>query len=227
MILWQFINWTFEDVKIGRLLEEKDSCLWRTILEPLVSVLLHLTDWCLQHFIFNSLSLMVSQRPKKESCSQTLNKTAIIISKLLWTVVASKYFHLFSLPRTFPWFDLTAVSLRKSLFSQLLEKRELVWCHLMPGALLYQAPSGDCPTKQCGLVSTKTSLTSAVAEPSVIPDNKSPLSTAASNSFSEIPEENAEYDPKSSYTKMKPTRNALLRSHPGPFMGLSGARTST
>lgn len=82
---------------------------------------------------------MVSQRPKKESCSQTLKKTTVnyIISKLLWTVVASKYFHLFSLPRTFPWFDLTAASLRKSLFSQLLEKRELVWCHLMPGALLY------------------------------------------------------------------------------------------
>ncbi|RLW09971.1 hypothetical protein DV515_00002067, partial [Chloebia gouldiae] len=90
-----------------------------------------------------------------------------------------------------------------------------------------EAPSGDCPTKQCGLVSTKTSLTSAVVEPSVIPDNKSPLSTAASNSFSEIPEENAEYDPKSSYTTMKPTRNALLRSHPSPFMGLSGARSST
>ncbi|NXH40952.1 NXRD1 protein, partial [Dicaeum eximium] len=110
--------------------------------------------------------------------------------------VASKCFHSFSLPRTFPWFDLTAVPLRKSLFSQLLEKREFVWCHLMPGALLYQAPSGDCPTKPCGLVSTKTSLTLAVVEPSVIPDDKSPFSTAASNSFSEIPEEIAEYDSK-------------------------------
>ncbi|NXB38008.1 NXRD1 protein, partial [Eulacestoma nigropectus] len=93
-------------------------------------------------------------------------------------------------------FDLTAVPLRKSLFSQLLEKRELLWCHLMPGFLLYQAPSGDWPTKQCGLVNTKTSLTSAVVEPSVILDDKSPFSTAASNSFSEIPEETAEYDSK-------------------------------
>ncbi|KAI1237692.1 hypothetical protein IHE44_0013777, partial [Lamprotornis superbus] len=67
---------------------------------------------------------------------------------------------------TFPWFDLTAVPLRKSLFSQLLEKRELVWCHLMPGALLYQAPSGDSITKPYGLVSTKTSLTAAAVEPS-------------------------------------------------------------
>ncbi|NXH92653.1 NXRD1 protein, partial [Edolisoma coerulescens] len=102
----------------------------------------------------------------------------------------------FSLPRTFHWFDLTAVPLRKSLFSQLLEKRELVWCHLMPGALLYQAPSGDWPTKPCRLVSTKTPLTSAVVEPSVIFDDKPPFSTAASNSFSEIPEETAEYDSK-------------------------------
>ncbi|NWW17222.1 NXRD1 protein, partial [Falcunculus frontatus] len=114
----------------------------------------------------------------------------------LCTVVAHKCFHLFSLPRMFHWFDLTAVPLRKSFFSQLLEKRELVWCHLMPGALLYQAPSGDWPTKQCGLISTKTSLTSAVVEPSVILDDKSPFSTAASNSFSEIPEETAEYDSK-------------------------------
>ncbi|NXA64846.1 NXRD1 protein, partial [Mohoua ochrocephala] len=97
---------------------------------------------------------------------------------------------------TFHWFDLTAVPLRKSPFSQLLEKRELVWYHLMPGALLYQAPSGDWPTKQCGLVSTQTSLTSAVVEPSVILGDKSPFSTAASNSFSEIPEETAEYDSK-------------------------------
>lgn len=142
------------------LLEGKDSSFSRTILEPLVSVLLHLTEWCLEHFVFKSLSLVVSQRPKKESCSQTPKKTTIryIISKLLWTVVTSKCFHLFSLPRTFPRFDLIAVPLRKSLFSQLLEKREPVWCHLMPGALPYQAPSGDCPTKQCELVSTKTSL---------------------------------------------------------------------
>ncbi|NXH31197.1 NXRD1 protein, partial [Myiagra hebetior] len=90
---------------------------------------------------------------------------------------------------TFPWFDLTAVPLRKSLFSQLLEKRELVWCHLMPSLwrLAYKAMWAG---------STKTSLTSAVVEPSVILDDKSPFSTAASNSFSEIPEETAEYDSK-------------------------------
>lgn len=142
------------------LLEGKDSSFSRTISEPLVSVLLHLTEWCLEHFTFKSLSLVVFQKPNKESCSRTLKKTTMcyIISKLLQTVVTTKCFHLFSLPRTSPRFDLTAVPLRKSLFSQLLEKRALVWCHLMPGALLYQAPSGDCPTKQCGLVSTKTSL---------------------------------------------------------------------
>lgn len=140
---------------------------------------------------------MVSQMLKKVSCSQTLKKTTIcyIIRKLLWTVVAHKCFQLLSLPRTFPWFDLTAVPLRKSLFSQLLEKRA---CLVPSGALLYQAPSGDWPTKQCGLVSTKTPLTSAVVEPSVILDDKSPFPTAASNSFSEISEETEEYDSKSS-----------------------------
>ncbi|NWV36933.1 NXRD1 protein, partial [Grantiella picta] len=118
--------------------------------------------------------------------------------KLLWTVVAHKCFHSFFLLRTFPWFDLTSVPLRKSLFSQLLEKRELVWYHLTPAALLYQAPSRDWPTQQCGLISTKISLTSAVVEPSVMLDDKLLFSTAASNIFSEIPEETAVYDSKSS-----------------------------
>ncbi|NXW01390.1 NXRD1 protein, partial [Fregetta grallaria] len=96
---------------------------------------------------------------------------------------------------TFPWFDLTAAQLRQSLFSQLLEKSELVWCHL---SLLYQPSFGDCPTKQCGLISTKTSPTSAVVEPGVTLDDKSPFSTAASDIFSEIPEETVDYDSKSS-----------------------------
>ncbi|NWX16861.1 NXRD1 protein, partial [Aegotheles bennettii] len=102
---------------------------------------------------------------------------------------------LFSLPRTFPWFDQIAAQLRESLSSQLLEKSQLVWCHL---ALLYQASFGHWPAKQCGLISTKTSLTSAIVEPDVTLDNKSPFSTAASNIFSEIPDEPADYDSKSS-----------------------------
>ncbi|KAM9291443.1 LOW QUALITY PROTEIN: NADP-dependent oxidoreductase domain-containing protein 1 [Morus bassanus] len=93
---------------------------------------------------------------------------------------------------TFPWFDLAAAQLRKSPFSQLLEKCELVRCHC---ALPYQA-SGDWPTK-LGLISTKTSLTSAVMEPGVTLDDKSPFSTDASDIFSEIPEETADYDSKS------------------------------
>ncbi|NXL56678.1 NXRD1 protein, partial [Chordeiles acutipennis] len=64
--------------------------------------------------------------------------------------------------QTFPWFDLTA--------SSLLEKSQLVQHHL---AQLYQASFGDWPTKQCGLISTKTSLTSAVVEPDVTLDDKS------------------------------------------------------
>ncbi|NXV86395.1 NXRD1 protein, partial [Calonectris borealis] len=95
---------------------------------------------------------------------------------------------------TFPWFDLTAAQLRESPFSQLLEKSELVQCHL---ALLYQASFGDWPTKQCRLISSKTSLTSAVVEPGVTLDDKSPFSTAASDIFSEIPEETADYYSKS------------------------------
>lgn len=94
----------------------------------------------LQHFMFKSQ--MVSERPKEESCSQTLKKTTVcyITSKLLWTVVASKCFHLFSHPRTLPWFVLTAVSLRKYLFSQLLEKTACLvpsdaWCSIVPGSL--------------------------------------------------------------------------------------------
>ncbi|NXL11837.1 NXRD1 protein, partial [Mesembrinibis cayennensis] len=95
---------------------------------------------------------------------------------------------------TFPWFDLTAAQLRAPPFSQLLEKSELVRCHL---ALLYQASFGDWPTKQWGLTSTKTSLTSAVVEPGVTLDDKSPFSTAASDIFSEIPGETLDYDTKS------------------------------
>ncbi|KAM6130864.1 LOW QUALITY PROTEIN: NADP-dependent oxidoreductase domain-containing protein 1 [Pterocles gutturalis] len=93
---------------------------------------------------------------------------------------------------TFPWFDLIAAQLR-SPFSQLLEASELVQGHL---ALLYQASFGDWPTKQCGLISTKTSFTSAVAEPCVTLDDNS-FSTAASDIFSEIPEETAIYGSKS------------------------------
>ncbi|NWX02999.1 NXRD1 protein, partial [Caloenas nicobarica] len=94
----------------------------------------------------------------------------------------------------FPWFDLTAARMRESPFSQLLEKSEFVQCHL---ALLHQASSGDWPTKQCGLVSTKTSLASAVVEPGVTTDDESLFSTAASDTFSETPEETADYDSKS------------------------------
>lgn len=39
---------------------------------------------------------------------------------------------------------------------------------------------------------------SAVVEPSMILNDNSPFSTAASNGFSEIPEENGDYDSKSS-----------------------------
>uniref|UniRef100_A0A8B9P738 NADP-dependent oxidoreductase domain-containing protein 1 n=1 Tax=Apteryx owenii TaxID=8824 RepID=A0A8B9P738_APTOW len=58
-------------------------------------------------------------------------------------------FVLFSLPRTFPWFDLTAAQLRESPFSQLLENSESVRSHL---ALLYQKSFGDWPTEQHGLI---------------------------------------------------------------------------
>ncbi|XP_038036456.2 NADP-dependent oxidoreductase domain-containing protein 1 isoform X1 [Anas platyrhynchos] len=96
---------------------------------------------------------------------------------------------------TFPWFDLTAAQLRESPFSQLLDKSEFLQKHL---ALLYQASFGDWPTKQRGLISTKTSLTSAVVEPGVALAHKTSLPTTASNIFSEIPEETADYDSKSS-----------------------------
>ncbi|KAM6392618.1 LOW QUALITY PROTEIN: NADP-dependent oxidoreductase domain-containing protein 1 [Pluvialis apricaria] len=76
---------------------------------------------------------------------------------------------------TFPWFDVTAAQPRESPFTQLLEKTELVRCHL---ALPYQASFGDWPTKQCGLINTKTSLTSAVVKPGVTLDDKSPFFTA-------------------------------------------------
>uniref|UniRef100_A0A8C4P3T9 NADP-dependent oxidoreductase domain-containing protein 1 n=1 Tax=Dromaius novaehollandiae TaxID=8790 RepID=A0A8C4P3T9_DRONO len=59
-------------------------------------------------------------------------------------------FVLFSLPRTFPWFDLTAAQVRESPFSQLLENSESVRSHL---ALLYQESFGDRPTEQHGLIS--------------------------------------------------------------------------
>ncbi|KAM9653090.1 LOW QUALITY PROTEIN: NADP-dependent oxidoreductase domain-containing protein 1 [Morphnus guianensis] len=72
---------------------------------------------------------------------------------------------------TFPCFDLTAAQLEPP-FGQLLEKSELVQRHLA----LLQAPFGDWPTKQCGLISTKTSLTSAVVEPGVMLDDKPPFS---------------------------------------------------
>ncbi|XP_068539195.1 NADP-dependent oxidoreductase domain-containing protein 1 isoform X1 [Anas acuta] len=96
---------------------------------------------------------------------------------------------------TFPWFDLTAAQLRESPFSQLLDKSEFLQKHL---ALLYQASFGDWPTKQRGLISTKTSLTSAVVEPGMVLAHKTSLPTAASNIVSEIPEETADYDSKSS-----------------------------
>lgn len=84
--------------------------------------------------------------------------------------------------------------MRESPFSQLLEKSEFVQCHL---ALPHQASSGDWPIKQCVLVSTKTSLTSAIVEPGVTIDDEALLSTAASVIFSETPEETADYDSKS------------------------------
>ncbi|XP_021258703.1 NADP-dependent oxidoreductase domain-containing protein 1 [Numida meleagris] len=88
---------------------------------------------------------------------------------------------------TFPWFDLTAAQLRESPFSQLLEKSESVQNHL---AVLYQACFGDWPTK--------TSPTLAVAEPGMMLDQDSSLSTTASNVFSEIPEETTDCVSKSS-----------------------------
>uniref|UniRef100_A0A8C9FC40 NADP dependent oxidoreductase domain containing 1 n=1 Tax=Pavo cristatus TaxID=9049 RepID=A0A8C9FC40_PAVCR len=56
--------------------------------------------------------------------------------------VSKSFKILFSLHRTFPWFDLTAAQLRETPFSQLLEKSESVQNHL---ALLYQASFGDWP----------------------------------------------------------------------------------
>ncbi|NXH12850.1 NXRD1 protein, partial [Bucco capensis] len=82
---------------------------------------------------------------------------------------------------TFPLFDLTNAQLQESFFSQLLEKNELVQCHLV---LLYQASIEDWPTKQCRLISRKTSLISDVVEPCMTLDDTSPFSTAASNIFS-------------------------------------------
>ncbi|XP_025912978.1 NADP-dependent oxidoreductase domain-containing protein 1 [Apteryx rowi] len=96
---------------------------------------------------------------------------------------------------TFPWFDLTAAQLRESPFSQLLENSESVWSHL---ALLYQKSFGDWPTEQHGLISTNTSLTSAVVEPGAMLDRKSSFSTTASEISSEILEETTDYDSKSS-----------------------------
>ncbi|NWW50938.1 NXRD1 protein, partial [Pedionomus torquatus] len=91
--------------------------------------------------------------------------------------------------KTFPWFDLTAAQLSVSLYPAAL------WCHLAPPHL---ASFGDWPTKQCGLISTKTYLTLAVMEPGVMLDVKSSVSTAASNMFSEIPKETTGCDSKSS-----------------------------
>ncbi|NXN47674.1 NXRD1 protein, partial [Rhinoptilus africanus] len=84
---------------------------------------------------------------------------------------------------TFPWFVSRAVQLRESPFTRLLEQTELPWCHL---AVPYQPSFGDWPTKHCGLISIKTSLTSAVVEPGVTLDDKSLFATAASNVHSEI-----------------------------------------
>ncbi|NXI39936.1 NXRD1 protein, partial [Galbula dea] len=115
---------------------------------------------------------------QKTSCPQSVCKS--FVSKVLPF-------------ETVPSFDLSAAQLRESFFSQLLEKTELVWCHLV---LLYQASFGDRPPKQCGLTGTKTSLTSDIAEPCVMLDDKSPFSTAAANIFSEILEETTEYESK-------------------------------
>uniref|UniRef100_U3J468 NADP-dependent oxidoreductase domain-containing protein 1 n=1 Tax=Anas platyrhynchos platyrhynchos TaxID=8840 RepID=U3J468_ANAPP len=70
---------------------------------------------------------------QKASCPR-FEKT--LFGKLLASY--NKRFCLFSLPRTFPWFDLTAAQLRESPFSQLLDKSEFLQKHL---ALLYQ-PAG-------------------------------------------------------------------------------------
>lgn len=102
---------------------------------------------------------------------------------------------MFSLLRTFPWFDLTTAQLRESPFSQLLEKSESVQNHL---ALLYQSSFGDWPTKQCVLTSTKTSPTLAIAEPDMVLIQDSSLSTTSSKVFSGIPEETTDYVSKSS-----------------------------
>ncbi|XP_065603554.1 LOW QUALITY PROTEIN: NADP-dependent oxidoreductase domain-containing protein 1 [Cyrtonyx montezumae] len=91
---------------------------------------------------------------------------------------------------SFPWFDLTAAQLRESPFSQLLEKSETIQNHL---ALLYQASFGDWYT-----TSTKTSPMLAVAEPGMMLDQDSSLSMAATNVFSEIPEETTDCFSKSS-----------------------------
>uniref|UniRef100_A0A669PZP7 NADP-dependent oxidoreductase domain-containing protein 1 n=1 Tax=Phasianus colchicus TaxID=9054 RepID=A0A669PZP7_PHACC len=109
--------------------------------------------------------------------------------------VSKSFKILFSLLRTFPWFDLTAAQLRESPFSQLLEKSESVQNHL---ALLYQSSFGDWPTEQCVLTSTKTSPTLAIAEPSMMLIQDSSLSTTSLKVFSEIPEETTDYDSKSS-----------------------------
>lgn len=137
----------------------------------------------------------------KSDCFSKTRKKKIVVrhwrKTLFGKLLASynKRFCLFSLPRTFPWFDLTAAQLRESPFSQLLDKSEFLQKHL---ALLYQASFGDWPTKQRGLISTKTSLTSAVVEPGVVLAHKTSLPTTTSNIFSEIPEETADYDSKSS-----------------------------
>uniref|UniRef100_A0A8C3BPT1 NADP-dependent oxidoreductase domain-containing protein 1 n=1 Tax=Cairina moschata TaxID=8855 RepID=A0A8C3BPT1_CAIMO len=70
-------------------------------------------------------------------------------------------FCLFSLPRPFPWFDLTAAQLRESPFSQLLDKSEFLQKHL---ALLYQASFGDWPTKQRGLITVMKPMAECFAE---------------------------------------------------------------
>ncbi|XP_021143170.2 NADP-dependent oxidoreductase domain-containing protein 1, partial [Columba livia] len=121
---------------------------------------------------------------QKTSCPQFMCKN--FVSKGFASSVTQE--------QTFPWFDLTAAQVRESPFSQLLEKSEFVQCHL---ALPHQASSGDWPIKQCVLVSTKTSLTSAIVEPGVTIDDEALLSTAASVIFSETPEETADYDSKS------------------------------
>ncbi|NWX85577.1 NXRD1 protein, partial [Nothoprocta pentlandii] len=96
---------------------------------------------------------------------------------------------------TFPWFDLTAAQLRESPFSQLLEGSESVRSHL---ARLYQGAFGDWSTEPRGLVSTSTSLTSAAVEPAVMEDQRTSLSTTASEMSSEDLEETTDNDSKSS-----------------------------